>query len=83
MWSRLLGETIWLVATEADYHRLLSEGEVAYYPEEVLILLEIRERHPDTWREKVQKIHLAKKMLGGLVADLVGPVPEERGGHGG
>jgi len=67
VWSALLGELIYLVPDEATAQRLLAEGKVAYFPEEVAILLEIQARHPDTWREKVQKIHWAKKEFGGLV----------------
>lgn len=70
VWSHLLGESIYLVPDEATAQRLLAEGKVAYFPQEVQILLEIKARHPETWREKVQKIHLAKKTFGGLVTEL-------------
>lgn len=71
VWSNLVQEVIYLVPTEADAWRLLAEGKPAYYPEEVAILLEIKARHSETWREKVQKIHLAKKMFGGVVTELI------------
>lgn len=49
-------------------------------PQEVQILLDMKARWPETWREKVQKIHLAKKTFGGLVTELRDPPapPESR-----
>lgn len=71
IWSDLLGETIYLVATEADAHRLMAEGKVAYYPEEVAILLEIKEKLPqDIANERIQRIHQVKKQFGGLITEL-------------
>lgn len=70
VWSDLLQEVIWLVPDDATAQRLLAEGKVAYFPQEVQILLEIQARWPESWREKVQKIHLAKKTFGGLVTEL-------------
>lgn len=48
-----------------------GEGEVVYYPEEVAILLEIKEKLPeDIAKDRIQRIHQVKKHFGGLVIEV-------------
>jgi hypothetical protein len=62
IYSKLLGEEIWMVADQVDLHSLASEGvlEAIYIGWEIILLKEMS-------KEIVKAVHLTKKTFRGSI----------------
>lgn len=62
VFSAVLGETIFLVADDAQAAAVWAKGGVPYTPPEVAILRELEAAaRPETWADRLRLIHQAKK----------------------
>jgi hypothetical protein len=57
-------------ATEAHADAFRIEGHVAYLPDEIGLLRELKERDPATFPAKLWAIHQAKQVFGAVIASL-------------
>jgi hypothetical protein len=66
VFSSVLGETVWMVATDEQAAAIQAKGGTAYMPEEVAILRDLYAAvKPEVWAERLRLIHEAKKRFRG------------------
>lgn len=86
VFSKVLGETIYLVAKDAQAAAVWAEGGTPYTLSEVAILLEVEASgSPETWADRLRLIHGAKKNFLARLRQrhVTTPISDTRGGHDG
>jgi hypothetical protein len=69
-WSDRLQAAFWVCATAAHATAFHTEGQVAYLPDEIWLLQELKARDPASFPAKLRAIHQAKHVFGGVIASL-------------
>src|SRR5262245_16844551 len=69
-WSETLQADFWVCATAAHADAFRTEGQVAYLPDEIWLLRELKGRDPVTFPAKLRAIHQAKRAFGAVIASL-------------
>src|SRR5262249_26240523 len=69
-WSETLQADFWVCATAAHADAFRTEGQVAYLPDEIWLLRELKGRDPVTFPAKLWAIHQAKQAFGAVIEVL-------------
>jgi hypothetical protein len=69
-WSDVLHERFWVAPTPAHTAALAAQGQVAYQPEEIWRLRELKARDPHAFSAQLCAIHQAKTIFGATVFAL-------------
>ena len=79
-WSAILEEDFWVSTTVAHTDVLHTEGQVAYLPDEIRLLREMKGLDPATFPVKLLAIHQVKQIFGAVIAsrDLSGVRQDKR-----
>jgi hypothetical protein len=72
-WSAILEEDFWVCATGAQAAALYAEGQVAYMPDEIGLLRDLKARKAATFPEKLQVIHEVKHAFEAVLEALEPP----------
>jgi hypothetical protein len=80
-WSETLQADFWVCATAAHADAFRTEGQVAYFLDEIERLRELKEHDPATFPSKLRAIHQAKQAFG-AVLDAVEQVVQPSHGSG-
>ena len=66
-WSDVLHESFWVAPTAGHAATLAAQGQVAYQPEEIWRLWELKAHAPQSFPAKLGAIHQAKKTFGAVL----------------
>ena len=66
-WSDMLHEHFWVAPTPAYAATLSAQGQVAYQPDEIWHLRDLKARNPHAFPAKLRAIHQAKTVFGATV----------------
>ena len=74
-WSETLQADFWVCATAAHADAFHTEGQVAYLPDEIGLLRDLKARDPATFPAKLRAIHQAKTIFGATIMQDAPPTP--------
>jgi hypothetical protein len=66
-WSDVLQERFWVVPTAAQASALAAQGQVAYQPDEIWQLRDLKASDPQPFSEKLRALHQAKSLFDATV----------------
>ena len=66
-WSDVLHERFWVAPTDAQAAALAAQGQVAYQPDEIWRLCDLKAHDPQTFAVKLRAIHQAKTIFGATI----------------
>jgi hypothetical protein len=66
-WSDVVQERFWVVPTAAQAAALMAQGQVAYQPDEIWQLRDLKASDPQAFPEKLKAIHQAKSIFDATV----------------
>jgi|RhiMetdeSRZDD1v2_1073273.scaffolds.fasta_scaffold83389_4 hypothetical protein len=79
-WSDVLQECFWVAPADAHAAVLAAQGQVAYQPDEIWRLRDLKARDPYTFPEKLRAIHQVKTIFGATVTQDVHPTASRNAG---
>jgi hypothetical protein len=69
-WSETLQDDFWICATAAHADAFHTEGQVAYLPDEIRFLRDLKARDPVAFPAQMRAIHQVKRAFGAVIASL-------------
>jgi hypothetical protein len=72
-WSAVVHERFWVAHNAAQAATLAAQGYVAYQPDEIWHLQELKASDPQTFPEKLRAIHRAKTLFGATITPAAPP----------